>query len=167
MAIPVTKKILYVSDLGNHTRPVFRQAISYARAHDAKIMMLHVVEPMTDATKMALETYFPNDIAKEMKKDGMKKVLATMRERVKKFVQDECSGGICELTPVEEIFVVEGKPSEVILRIAEEQGADLIVMGKSARKVRGIRILGDTARRVSKHAKVPVLIIPNRTKKSS
>lgn len=164
MAIPIIKKILYVSDLGKHTRPVFRQAIASARANEAQIMMLHVVEPMTDATKMAIGTYFPTDIANEMKKDGMKKVLKKMRERVNKFVQDECSGGICELTPVKEVFVVEGIPSEVILKVAEEHGADLIVMGKSANKLRGIRILGDTARRVSKLANIPVLIVPNRVK---
>lgn len=162
MPIPQIQKILYVSDLGQYTRPVFRQAIAQARVHGASIAMLHVVEPMSDAAEMALGTYFPKDVAEQMRKDGMKKVLARMRERVQKFVVDECSGGICELTPVEEIFVVMGKPCEEILRVAEEQNVDMVVMGKSATKIRGASVLGGTSRRVAKHSQVPVLVVPNR-----
>lgn len=161
MPIPTTSKILYVSDLGKHTRPVFRQAIALARANNAKLMMLHVVEPMSESAKMAIGAYLSQDLIKSMQEDGMKQLITTMKERVKKFVQDECSGGLCDLTPVEEVFVVSGRPSEQILRIAEEQEADLIVMGKATHKVKGRRVIGSTAKRVTRHAKIPVLIVAN------
>lgn len=163
MVIPKTAKVLYVSDLGKHTRPVFRQAIAQARVHQGTIMMVHVVEPMSESAKVAIGTYLSNDLFKNMQKDGMKKIVQTMKERVKTFIKDECSGGLCDLTPVEEIFVVAGKPSEEILRIAEEHGADLIVMGKSTHKVRGRRVMGSTARRVTRLSRVPVLVVPNQS----
>ncbi|HHD64002.1 MAG TPA: hypothetical protein ENK96_06505 [Desulfobulbaceae bacterium] len=43
--LPEIKKILYVTDLGKHTRPVFRFALSQARHYKAELLMLHVVEP--------------------------------------------------------------------------------------------------------------------------
>jgi len=58
--------------------------------------------------------------------------------------------------------VVAGKPSEEILRVAEEQNIDLIVLGKSSNKVRGHRVMGSTTRRVNRLSKVPILVVPNR-----
>lgn len=160
MVIPKTSKILYVSDLGEHTRPVFRQAIAQARLHQAKLMMLHVVEPMSESAKVAIGTYLSSDVVKTMQQDGMKEILKTMRSRVQKFVEDECSGGICDLTPVEEIYVVTGRPSEEILRIAEKHGADMIVIGRSTLEIGGRKAMGSTARRVTRLSKIPVLIVP-------
>ncbi len=161
MSIPETNKILYVSDLGKHTRPVFRQALAQARAHNARLIMLHVVEPMSESAKMAIGAYLSPELIKSMQEDGMKQTINRMKERVKNFVKEECRGGICELTPVEEIFVVAGRPSEEILRIAEEQGADLIIMGKATHKVKGRRVVGSTAKRVSRYANIPVMIVSN------
>ena len=33
--------ILYATDLGKHTRPAFRMAVSLAKQHDAKIIFFH------------------------------------------------------------------------------------------------------------------------------
>ena len=83
-----------------------------------------------------------------------------MKDRLKKFHEDECEDSK-QFSHVKEFLVVDGKPSEEILRVAEEDKAELIIMGKSTRKVRGIRVMGSTARRVSRMANVPVLIVPN------
>ena len=37
---PVVKKILYASDLGEHTRPVFRFALSLADKYDAEVYVV-------------------------------------------------------------------------------------------------------------------------------
>jgi nucleotide-binding universal stress UspA family protein len=83
-----------------------------------------------------------------------------MKERLNKFYDDECVEGKQSVW-VKEVLVVAGKPSEEILRVAEEEKADLIVMGKSTRKVRGVRVMGSTARRVSRMSAIPVLVVPN------
>ncbi len=83
-----------------------------------------------------------------------------MDGRVKRFYEDENQEA--ELfSPVKEFLVASGKPSEEILRVAEEDKADMIIMGKSTTKVRGMRVMGSTARRVSRMADVPVLVVPN------
>jgi nucleotide-binding universal stress UspA family protein len=59
------------------------------------------------------------------------------------------------------MLVVAGDPSEEILRVADKNTVDLIVMGKSTGSVFGSTVMGSVARRVTRHAKVPVLVVPN------
>lgn len=152
--------ILYATDLGEQTRPVFRHAIAMAEHYDAKIIMLHVVEPISDTAIAVINAYLSKKLTDEVQKTSLQKILVNMKDRLKSFHKDEY-GDIKQASHVKEFLVVDGKPSEEILRVAEEAKVDLIVMGKSTRKVRGIRVMGSTARRVSRMADVPVLVVPN------
>ena len=60
----------------------------------------------------------------------------------------------------EKTFVEEGKPAEVIIRIAERFGADVIVMGTHGRKGLSHLIMGSVAEDVIKNAKRPCVVIP-------
>lgn len=162
LTTPEIKKILYVTDLGKRTRPVFMHALAQAANNNASIIVLHVVEPMTESACAVIQTYLSEDDVAKVQKDGMKKVLKYMKKRIDTFLQEECGGKSLGTEPVEEILVVAGKPSEEILRVAEEHDADMIVIGKSARKVRGSRVMGSTTRRVNRLSKVPVLMVPNK-----
>jgi nucleotide-binding universal stress UspA family protein len=157
---PEIATILYATDMGEHVRPVFRHALAMAKQYDAKIIMLHVVEPMSETAKTVISTYLSKEITDEVQKGTMKQVIVKMKERLSKFYDDECVDGK-QSTWVKKVLVVTGKPSEEILRVAEEDSASIIVMGKSTRKVRGIRVMGTTARRVSRMSNIPVLVVPN------
>jgi len=157
---PEISTILYTSDLGKQTRPVIRHALAMAKQYNAKIIMMHVVEPIGETAKSVINSYLDEDITDEMQKESMKTLLGTMKKRLKAFYVEECEGAD-ESSLVKEVLVVTGKPSEEILRIAEDEKANMIVMGKSTRKVRGIRVMGSTARRVSRMSRIPVLVVPN------
>ncbi|WP_136808301.1 universal stress protein [Desulfosediminicola flagellatus] len=161
LTTPEVKKILYVTDLGKHTRPVFLHALAQAANNNASLHVLHVVEPMTEVTCAVIQQYLSEEDVKKVRKDGMKKVLKYMKKRIDKFLHDECGGKSLESEPIEEILVVAGKPSEEILRVAEEHEMDMIVIGKSSRKVRGSKVMGSTTRRVNRLSKIPVLVVPN------
>lgn len=161
-ATPRINKILYATDLGKHTKPVFMHALAQAENNNATITILHVVEPMTETAQAVIQTYLSDSDAKKVQKDGMQKVFKYMKKRIDTFLQDECGGKSLTSEPIDEILVVAGKPSEEILRVAEEHKVDMIVIGKSSRKVRGSRVMGSTTRRVNRLSKVPVLVVPNR-----
>jgi len=57
-------------------------------------------------------------------------------------------------------FVEKGNPYEVILKIAEQWGADVIVMGTHGRKGFSHLILGSVAEDVIRHSKRPLVVIP-------
>jgi nucleotide-binding universal stress UspA family protein len=157
---PKISTILYATDLGEQTRPVFRHALALAKLYDAKIIMLHVVEPVGETAKAVISAYISQDFSEAMLKESMKDLLVRMKDRLRRFFEEECEEEkIC--SSVKELMVVAGKPSEEILRVSEEEKADMIIVGKSTRTVRGLRVMGSTARRVSRIAMVPVLIIPN------
>jgi nucleotide-binding universal stress UspA family protein len=157
---PNIKTILYATDLGENTRPVFRHALALAKLYDAKIIMLNVVEPIGETAKAVISAYISQDLSEELLKDTMQSLVVKMKDRLRRFFEEECDDEkVC--ANVKEVVVVAGKPSEEILRIAEEDKADLIVLGKSSRTVRGLRVMGSTARRVSRIAAVPVLVVPN------
>ena len=159
--LPEFKTILYATDLGGHTRPVFRTAISLARHYEADIIMMHVVEPMSSAAQAIVETYLTDVDAKKIYQDNMRSVLQTMKSRLETFCDEEVQSRNRQDIRVREMLVVSGRPSEEIIRTAQKQKADLIVMGKSTRRIFGTDIVGSTARRVPRYATIPVLIVPN------
>ncbi|RUM38791.1 MAG: universal stress protein [Desulfobulbus sp.] len=160
--LPEIKKILYVTDLGKHTRPVFRFALSLARRYEAALLMLHVVEPLGPTGEFYMDIYLNEDAAKHFHEEGKREVLLKMKERLRLFCDEEV--GACEMgtPPVTEILVSSGEPSEEILRLADKHGVDCIVIGKSTHSLLGGHMMGSTARRVSRHSRVPVMLVPNK-----
>lgn len=158
---PETKKILYCTDLGRHTIPVFMKALAQAANNRATITIVHVVEPMTETARAVIETYMSGSDVEKVQRDGMEKVYNYMKKRVNAFLEKELGKNL-EAEPIDEIMVISGKPSEEILQVAEDRDIDLIILGKSSTRIRGSRVMGSTARRVARLSKIPVLVVPNR-----
>lgn len=57
-------------------------------------------------------------------------------------------------------FVEEGLPHEVILKVAREWNADMIVLGTHGRTGISHLIMGSVAEKVVRHSEIPILIIP-------
>ena len=62
--LPQIKTILYTTALGSHTRPVFRYAVGLAQQHNARIVLLHVVEPLNNSIRFLMESYLSPDKAR-------------------------------------------------------------------------------------------------------
>ncbi len=162
---PEIHTILYATDLGEQTRPVFRMAVSQARRYDARILMVHVLPPLGTSAQSIVDSYLSKEDAEKLHKEGMRHLLENMKERLVKFCRDEIAAYNLNRVPVTEIIVVSGSyPSHEILRVAEEHHADMIVMGKSTHSFFNSEIMGTTARRVTRYSPVPVLLIPNKPK---
>ncbi len=161
--IPPINKILYASDLeGAHTRPVFRRAVSLARRYEARLLMVHVVEPLGATGNAVLGNYLPEEtVAKILREGGMHEVIAKMKRRLHAFAEEELDGEKPERIPDIEAHVSTGRPSREILRIAEENNVDVIVMGKSVNSFLGNSLVGTCARRVVRYSSIPVFLVPN------
>jgi nucleotide-binding universal stress UspA family protein len=59
-----------------------------------------------------------------------------------------------------EVKAVIGEPAETILAEVEASAADLVVMGRRRRYEPKDLILGSVSYRVSRHVKVPILLVP-------
>lgn len=152
--------LLYATDLGKNMRPVFRHAVSLARVCDARIIMLHAVEPLSATAETVLSLYLPQQQLDAIETEGMDEVISTMRTRLENYCRDEAE--ICgDDSKVSDVIVKAGEASNIITSVALSTSADLIVMGNSAGAKKGLGLVGSTARRVTLESPIPVLVVPN------
>ena len=156
MALPNINTILYATSLGKHTRPVFRQAVNQALLNNAKIVMLHVAEPMSDMGHALMQHYVSESLIKQMHDDGIDQIRDTMQQRIEKFCVDELQSLDSEVSLDIEYLIAEGNHVDMILKTAKSVSADLVVLGAENR----FGHHSHTGQQVSKHITVPVLIVP-------
>ena len=154
--------ILYATDLGDHMRPVFRTAIRFARNFDAKIIMLHVIEPIGATGEAVLSLYLPQKNLDEIEHENIEHIIENMQQRLQRFCEHEQQSCDDSHTPVSDIIVKTGRASEVISRQAIKLNADMIVVGSHNRRGSDPGLLGSTSRAVTHDSPVPVLVVPNR-----
>ena len=158
--IPEIKTILYATNLGPEAPYVFRYAVSQAQHYQAKIVVLHVIEPLGPFARNLVEQYLSKEKSTEIQEKSKKYVIDQIKSRLSTFCEKET----CTLSEgndlVQNIAVIEGQPADMILKQAKEQSADLIVLG-THRKTRmsPSGLIGSTARQVVNGSTVPVLTI--------
>jgi len=156
--LPQFKTIVYASDLGEHMRPVFRHAISLARQFGSRVVMLNVLEPISQQSRLAIEAYLPAEQARELEEQGLQEVRNTMRKRLLAFCAEELGEDGGDL--LVDVDVVHGHPAETIVAESDKLDADLIVMGTHTDNRFGAHLLGSQARKVTQMSRRPVLVVP-------
>ena len=159
MSIPKYRKILYATDLGDHMRPVFRHALSLAKQYKAQVVMLHAIEPLGASGEAVLEAYLPKR-ADKLREEALKKTLKLMKKRLQAFYQDELEELGEKPKLVSEVVVASGHPVDEICKTADDENADLIVIGTHTEGGFGHGLLGSTARKLVHVSKRPVLVVP-------
>jgi nucleotide-binding universal stress UspA family protein len=160
--LPEINTIVYATTLGKNTRPVFRHAVNLARTYNARIIMVHALEPVSEFGHAIIEHYLPKDVLDEIHDTGMVRIRDSMQERVQAFRDEELKDLPDGDQLTVDIVVTEANPDELILKTAQAEQADMIVIGShSHHGVFGQKLLGDTAQQVSLHSKIPVLLVPN------
>lgn len=159
MSLPEVSTILYTSSLGKHTRPVFRHAVKMASLYNAKIVMVHVVEPLSDYGQAVIQNYLSEKLLKTIHDDGFEEVKSSMKQRVIAFYEEEMAMYDPQSRPTVDVVVADGKRSEEIVSLAKEIDADIIVMGSHNSFGRSSR----TTRQVIKYSGRPVVVVPTRS----
>jgi nucleotide-binding universal stress UspA family protein len=157
--VPQVKTILYTTALGSHTRPVFRFTVGLAKQLGARIVLLHVVEPLSNSVRFLIDSYLKPDAAKDLHHQATEGLLEKIHQRLEAFCKEELGTTLEQTETISEIRVVSGLACEVILYEADQRNADMIVMGTHTGHMH-TDLLGSTSRRVTLLSKRPVLIVP-------
>ncbi|HHC71819.1 MAG TPA: universal stress protein [Thiotrichales bacterium] len=139
------RKILVAVDFSGAAHQVGVRALDLAGRYGAGLIFLHVVEylPPLDLA------YEPITTPDWMEDESV--LLEAGRGSLRRFVQELGAGEATQMVTI-------GTPKYEITRIADEQGADLIVIGSHGRH--GIRrLLGSTANGVLHYATTDVLAV--------
>ena len=151
--------ILYATDLGKHTRPAFRMAVSLAKQNNAKIHFLYVIEPVNANTASLVNPYLPEGTIEDLYQRSVDDLHKQVKESIDKFCLEELDGEeFPGGKPIADI--IEGSPAATIIKVAEDKNVDLIVMGSHAHSVLNSLFIGSVADKVVNRSTTPVLLVP-------
>ena len=165
--IPEIKRILYATDLTKNSAYAFFYAADMAKRYNAKIVILHSVEPIRyiygEEVPSRLEEMLQESKGQERKMDI---------EKIKKGLQEFCKKAETQIGPpcaelVSKILVPLGHPVEEILKAADEESCDAIVLGTHGKGFLRQTFLGSVAGSVLERTRKPVFIIPLPSEKTN
>jgi nucleotide-binding universal stress UspA family protein len=160
---PNIRKILYTTDLSENSAYAFYFAIDFAQKHNANIIILHVVEPISSQVYAYIER---EKIAKTVE-DNMRGAIEEIKNRLQNFcrrVEGQLGPPCVEL--VSKTLVFLGHPTEEILNTADREDCDLIILGTHGKGFLAHTFLGSVSGAVLHRARKPVFIVPLPSKKT-
>jgi len=156
--IPEIKRILYATDLSKNSSYAFFYAVDMAKRHKARIVILHSVEP---GRHISYVGFGVEEMLKKNKEQEQKTGLEEIKKRLEEFckkVENQIGPPCSEL--VSKILVPLGHPVEEILKAADEESCDAIVLGTHGKGFLSQTFLGSVAGSVLERTRKPVFIIP-------
>ena len=142
------KSIVVGTDGSETATEAVRQAIDLAKQVGANLELVSAYEPVSDQRLRREKTEAPEDV--QWMVNPREDVDATLQD-AKEMAQE---GGVNA-----EIYARQGDPADAILDVAEEQKADLIIVGNKGMTGAKRFLLGSVPNKVSHHAPCSVLII--------
>ncbi|HEX9673242.1 MAG TPA: universal stress protein [Burkholderiales bacterium] len=143
------KNILIPTDGSELSQRAVRMAISLAKLHQARITGIHVIPDYH--LLIAYEGAF-DPVTEERIEEEAKVRAESYLAFVRKTAQEE---GV----PCDTLCETSDHPYDAILKAANSQQCDLIVMTSHGRKGIVAVLLGSETRKVLTHSKIPVLIV--------
>jgi len=138
------EKILIATDGSEYTKKAVQYGLSLAKLLGAKVYALCIVD-IAPALSVPLEGSL-RPVLELIRNECMEATSEVKDEGEKLGVEVEC-------------VVREGKPAKEIVKFAEENGIDLIVMGTLGKGGLEKILLGSVAERVIRTSKVPVMVV--------
>jgi nucleotide-binding universal stress UspA family protein len=144
----VFASIVVGTDGSETAHEAVRQAVELAVTHGARLRIVSAYEPVPAGRLREESREVPPDLQWAI--NPREDVDATLRDAA----EAARAGGV-----EAETYARQGDPADAILDVAEEQGADLIVVGNKGMTGARRFLLGSVPNRVSHHAPCSVLII--------
>lgn len=149
------QKVLIAVDDIRGSRAVL-STLRNSAGHAREVVLLHVerlegrslmIDMLGDAEMSTLRSMLRGTEHKEALDKRAERILAYYKKELE-------AGG----APGVKTVVREGRPEEEILKVAEEEGVGLIILGQTAKKGINRLITGSVSKEVQRHARQPVLL---------
>jgi nucleotide-binding universal stress UspA family protein len=141
-------KILIATDGSEQNKKAVTHAIELAKLSRAELHAVYVMDIKTD---YGPKSYLSTDLSAE----GLRNFLRHEGDEAVKYVEDLATKEGLDVKK----WIVEGHPAEEILKLANEQSFDMIVMGTLGRSGIEKFLLGSVADKVIRHSRIPVLTV--------
>jgi nucleotide-binding universal stress UspA family protein len=142
------KSIVVGTDGSDTATQAVRQAVDLAKSVGAKLELVSAYEPVPSQRLQEERRQAPEDMQWAI--SPREDVDATL----------EAAASVAREAGVEvAVFARQGDPADAIIDVAEEQGADLVIVGNKGMTGAKRFLLGSVPNKVSHHAPCSVLII--------
>ncbi|CAA9528825.1 MAG: Universal stress protein family 4 [uncultured Solirubrobacteraceae bacterium] len=142
------KSIVVGTDGSETAGKAVEAAVDVARRHEATLHLVSAFVPVPQQRLREEGTQVPRDV--EWKVNPREDVDATLSD-----AEEQTEGAGVPVTT----YAREGDPADAILDVAEEIGADLIIVGNKGMTGAKRFLLGSVPNKVSHHAPCSVLIV--------
>jgi nucleotide-binding universal stress UspA family protein len=140
------QKILIATDGSETSQKAAEIGVGLAQKHSAKIVAVYVA----DTSRLG---YLPDYI----QYSGMiRELMLKEGSEATNYVEEQALKAEVGCEKV----ILEGRPSDELLRLSKEAGIELLVMGSVGRGGLDRFLLGSVAEKVVQHSKVPILLVP-------
>lgn len=165
-------RILFATDLSDHSRFAFTYAAGLANRLGAGIVLFHMVEGLTDTFEERIRSFLGDAAWEEIRRsreDEARQLLIgkkSEREHVRKALEQFAAAmrRDREMDPfqTDEIIVQrDGNVAREIVNTAREHACDLILMGLKGDAVAGgAGRIGSQVKAVLKRSTIPVFVVP-------
>lgn len=143
-----TERIVVGVDGSSGSDAALEWAIHAAGSAGAEIVAVHVVEPISGPAPVAAPLAIPP--RHPGSSNGRAIVAVACNERLR-------NSGVAY-----RVLAVQGHPATEILRVADHEQADLIVVGNGLHSTMTEIFLGSVAHELTHHARRPLVIVPAR-----
>lgn len=140
------KNILVAVDFSPHAEEAVRVAADLGRRFEAKLTLLHVLQPPSYALPDGYYLYNASQL---------RDIVATFGTHLEALKKRALAAGATDV----EVKQLEGAPAAEIASCARSQHCDLIVIGTHGRTGLPHLVLGSVAERVLRHAPCAVLAV--------
>jgi nucleotide-binding universal stress UspA family protein len=144
--MPEIKRILVPTDFSPGAGAALDWANRMAQCFNAELLLVHALD-----LSLGAAAGLPSDLA-------MMPAVQQLADRIREEAETEMAR-LAERYPQARRIIREGIPRQVILQVAKEEGASIIVMGTHGRTGLAHVFFGSVAEHVVRHSRVPVLTV--------
>jgi nucleotide-binding universal stress UspA family protein len=159
--LPKIQKILYATDLSDNSKRAFGYAASLAQSFGARMIVMHVVEPINPNTYMQISSMLGEAEWVNLQMGRDSQLTEEIMTRLKQFCMDLQTD--LHAFPLEEdqILIRKGLPVDEIIGMAAAENVDLIIMGTHGYGLVKDALMGGTVRRLVRRSAIPVMVVPD------
>jgi nucleotide-binding universal stress UspA family protein len=158
------KKILYPTDFSETAELALNQVKAFRTLKAEEVILLHVIDERDikkrDIFSLLLGVAGLNKSVEEFENELKNKLIEEAKSKIESIKKELEDVGY----KVKEVIVV-GIPHEEIVKIAEDEGADIIIMGSHGKSNLRDILLGSVTENVIKKSNKPVLVVKRKIAK--
>ena len=145
------KKIMVTTDFSEAADHAVNHAFRMAADHGAEVLLCHIIETII-APNPLYAYYYPTEL-----------LSPEIRERAERDAREALLQRVPKEGPLAQVpyrtVIVHGMPADEIIRTAEQQRVDLIVIATHGHTGLKHLFMGSVAERVIRHVHCPVLVV--------